>query len=289
MSKVIGPNTLWVFVSSSREERHLTDIVFGFTSLISKGVNSSHIRVFVDHPLPDLHLNPYGINRINDLTDLQAELATEEGYDNIVLIIGGHGSPLGIGESPSQISPDHIVTAVRSIQEICLGVIVLTQCYAGIFNYLDALEAPQLVIIGATNLKPSVSAEIQLPKAMQLEDGSPGKSKWSANIFALGFIDWLANPLDLDGDRATNLVDTYKYAGFFANEQLRANKCSAYQSAQELSGELRSAEGLAAYGDPQQFDIDAIRTALDQKLNFLHVHQESWILNANLAREVLLS
>jgi hypothetical protein len=86
------------------------------------------------------------------------------------------------------------------------GVIVLTQCYAGIFNYLDALESPQLVVIGATNLNPSVSAEIKLPKAMQLEDGSTGKDKWSANIFALGFFAWLANPLDLDGDGATNLV-----------------------------------------------------------------------------------
>jgi hypothetical protein len=289
MSKVIGPNTLWVLASSSHEERHLTDIIFGFTSLISKGVNSAHIRVFVDHPLPDLHLNPYGVNRINDLADLQAELAAEEGYDNVVLIIGGHGSHLGIGESHSQISPDHIVSAVRSIQGISFGVIVLTQCYAGIFNYLDALESPQLVVIGATNLNPSVSAEIKLPKAMQLEDGSTGKDKWSANIFALGFFAWLANPLDLDGDGATNLVDAYKYAGVFANEQLRANKCSAYQGAQELSDELRSAERLAASGDPQQFDIDAIRTALDQKLNFLYVHQESWLLHANLAREVLLS
>lgn len=289
MSKVIGPNTLWVFASSSHEERHLTDIVFGFTSLISKGVNSSHIRIFVDHPLPDLHLNPYGVDRINDLADLQDQLAAEEGYDNVILIIGGHGSHLGIGEGHSQISPDHIVAAVRSIQGIGLGVVVLTQCYAGIFNYLDALEAPQLVIIGATNLNPSVSAEIKLPRAMPMEDGSTGKDQWSANIFALGFFAWLANPSDLDGDGATNLVDAYKYAGVFANEQLRANKCSAYQGAQELSRELRSAESLAASGDPQQFDIDAIRTALDQKLNFLYVHQESWLLNANLAREILFA
>ena len=289
MGHIIESNTLWVFVSSSHEERHLLDIVFGFTSLVQKGISSQRIRVFVDHPLPDLHFNPYGVNRINSLADLKVELAAEHGYENVVVIVGGHGSHLGIGEVHSLISPSHIAGAVRLMPGIILGVIILSQCYAGIFNYLDALGSPQLVIIGATNLNPSVSTPIQLPNGLQMADGSAGKDAWSANIFALGFFIWLTNPLDLDGDGATNLVDAYKYAGVFANENLRTRKCDAYQRAQVLSDELRSAEKLAASGSPQQFDIGAIRTALDQELNFLHLHQEPWLLHANLAREVLFA
>jgi hypothetical protein len=278
-------NTTWLFISSSEEERHLLDIVFGYQTLVAIGVDPSRIYIFVDHPLPDIHLNPYGISRIHALEDIRADVIQVASTENVVLIVGGHGSHQGLGSG--HLTADQILKWVRTIPNIELGLIVLTQCYAGIFNFLDALSSPKLVFIGATNLHPSVSIAIRLPDAMPLADGSRGNDAWSANIFSLGFFHWLRRPLDIDGDGATNLLDAYKFSGVFSSEELRSNKCHTYQRIQQLYEELRDRERIAESDVALQFDMGAIRTRLQQELVFLNIHQEPWLLNANLAREVV--
>lgn len=285
MQELRTANTTWLFISSSEEERHLLDIVFGYQTLISIGVDPSKIWIFVDHPLPDIHLNPYGNLRIHTLEDIRADAIQVASTENVVLIVGGHGSYQGLGSG--HLTADQMIKWVRSIPNIELGVIILTQCYAGIFNFLDALSIPKLVFICATNLHPSVSIPIRLPNAMPLADGSGGNDAWSANIFSLGFFHWLRRPLDIDGDGATNLLDAYKFSGVFSTEELRSNKCHTYQRIQQLYEELRDRERIAESDVAIQFDMDAIRTRLQQELVFLNIHQEPWLLHANLAREVV--
>jgi hypothetical protein len=287
MRRISPQNTSWVFISSSEEERHLLDIVYGYQTLISIGVDPSSIWIFVDHPLPDIHLNPYGISRINSLEDIQVGTAEVTSSTNIILIVGGHGSHAGLGSG--HLTADQIIKWVRSIPDIELGIIILTQCYAGIFNFLDALKVPQLVFIGATNLNPSVSIPIRLPKAMTLADGSEGNDAWSANIFSLGFFHWLCNPLDIDGDGTANILDAYKFSGVFSTEELRSNKCYTYQRVQLLYEELRDREKNAEADVSLQFEVDAIRRQLQQELVFLYIHQEPWLLHANLAREIVFA
>jgi hypothetical protein len=279
--KPLTPETLWLFLCSSSEPRHFDDITFGYQALAQKGVPSENIRIFIDSPTGDFYLQPHGIGNIYPLDELTTNLRDSNEHQNVIAIVGGHGDMKGVGE----IAPFELVNAIRSVPGISQAALILTQCFCGIFNYIEANRDPKLVIIGATGLHPSLSLPVSLQKPIQ-GTAQASLSNWSANIFSLMFFEWILAPVDVDGDGLHTLVDAYKYAGTRSNQYLRAAKVGLFQDAQNLSIALRESTEKARQGELIQFHVDSTQRELEEKLNLLYISQEPWLLHANLAREM---
>lgn len=286
--KVIAPhNTCWAFVASSAEPRHLSDIVFAVDVLRKRGVPQSHILIFLDYPAPEPHLRPYGLTSLFKLTELPSRLSSAQGFENLVLVVTGHGSSEGVGHArATPISPEAVLSAARATPGIRVAVLVIGQCFAGTFNLTDARKAPEMVLLGATNLNPSLSAMVSLTSPILQADGSPGLKTWQANIFLLHFFNWLRSPVDLDGDGRATVVDAYKFAGCASNDHVRQSKCGLFLKARQQAIAL---ERALAKGDVQPHLLEAMNLTLQMTLEMLYLHQEPWMLHADLGRNLLFA
>ncbi|SEU32231.1 hypothetical protein [Stigmatella erecta] len=277
-------NTCWVFLSGSSEARHLHDIVFANDVLKKRGVPSQNILVFTDHPAYQLHLAPYGITNTFSSGAIASELAQRKGFKFVVAVITGHGDPSGISVGTgASINPAEISAAVRGCPGVQAGIIILGQCFAGLFNYINAgTGEPPLCVMGATNLNPSLSSLVGLSAAVKKSDGSDGLQSWVANIFLLHFFAWLHVPRDVDGDGRSTLMDAYRHAGVHANTHLRDTKRNLHLIVEPLRTQVveLSKQPLTPV---TQLQVQAIVQQLDQALESLYLHQEPWILNAYLA------
>lgn len=284
----VGSDSLWVFIACSNEARHLDDIIYGATTLLKLGVAPASILVFVDHPTPEAHLRPYGLGAALPMTHLVTGMQAAGPAKNVVVVVGGHGDVVGLRPSGSPtVGPSALLNAVRSVPGISVGVILLTQCYAGVFNYLDTRNAPPLVMVGGTNLNPSVSAPLRLKAPIPLADQTAGLQEWSANIFAFHFFNWLSLPMDVDGDGDVNLIDAYKYAGASSNSMLREAKTGLFSQVQASTERLKLVSGAALDPIAKKLLRDAIELERRRALDMLYLHQEPWVLNAHLARDVI--
>jgi hypothetical protein len=283
----INDKSLWLFLCSSAEPRHFSDIVYGVNALTAKGVPPDNIAIFIDDPTAELYLVPYGIDNIFQLSDIASILASREGYSNVVAIVGGHGSLDGIGGPGFTLPASPLIDSIRSIPEVSFGVIILTQCFGGVFNYVSANAKPELAFLGATNLHPSLSLGISLKDPISSIIPSICLKDWSANIFSYSFFEWLSSPNDVDGDGLVSLIDAFKYSGKISNDYLRYAKIQLFQRSQDLSRDLYSAQEGVRLGNPQQFQVDAISRQLQEALDLLHISQDPWILHANLARRIV--
>lgn len=282
-------NSCWIFVSGSTEDRHLYDIVIGIDCLRKKGVADDNIFVFTDHPEKHVHLPLYSVTKnVYTTADLKTILPQIKGFEMAVTVVGGHGSPSGITVQGANITPQELIDSIRSIPGIKAGVAILAQCYAGLFNFTNAgSEDPQLVVIGATNLNPSLSDGVTLKQAIPKTDGENLQS-WVANIFLLYFVMWLKDPVDVDGDGRFTLMDGYKYAGVHANEHLRSIKSSIHFEIEALKASQMQVLSKA----PDKPDavyllkVHSLQRRINMTVDQLYLHQEPWILHSNFAREI---
>jgi hypothetical protein len=280
---ITAAGSSWLFVSSSREPRHLFDIVYAVDVLRKRGVPDSAISVFSDHPKPLTFLAPFGVTQVHALQELESTAKSLAPASTAVVVVTGHGGPFGIGDGNSHVSPCSLLRVARSVPNVRACVLVLGQCFAGVFNYLDALSAPPVVILGATNLNSSVSTAVQLKNPIApVAQGAQPLASWSANLFLLRFFEWVLAPHDVDGDNDVTLVDAYKYAGALAQNEVVKGKGGLFRAAQRLSLELIAMEHAGA--DPLQ--RAARSQLLEQQLELLYNHQEAWLLNAHFARIV---
>jgi hypothetical protein len=279
---VTASNTLWIFVACSHEPRHLHDIVFAVDCLRSRGVGDADVLAFVDHPTPEQYLAPYGIKSIFSLGELTPALVAARAREHVFVTVGGHGHVTGVGSGSAALTPTALLKAIRSGAGTSHVTLLVTQCYGGIFNLLDATIKPELVTIGATNLNPSLSMTAVLKRPLEQADRTEGISSWSANVFALQFFRWLRQPTDVDGDGEMTLVDAYKHAGASTNELLRSAKAALFLDVN------RRGEQLARAQKDQQSPVvlAAIERQLKDALDNLHLHQEPWLLHAALARKI---
>src|SRR5699024_2527800 len=118
----------------------------------------------------------------------------------------------------------HSIKSNNNAQNI---VIYLGQCYAGIFNYLDVKGTPNTILIGATNLYPSISYQ------------SPDIS-WQANLFLLNLFKWIKSPKDIDGDGKITVMDSFKYAGAETNRYCQQYKGECLCKTIEILEEMRN-------------------------------------------------
>lgn len=289
----------WVFFADSNEPRHLFDIVLGVHVLRARGIPDAHIHVCTSHIAAANHLNPYGITNIHALDQCEAVLGSLN-CASVVLIVGGHGIVEGIGQGGRIASPAEVLRRVRAASGIQVGIIVLSQCFAGAFNLLDATSSPPLVLIGATNLNNSISSPITLGKPLPQADGSPGVQSWMANLFSWTFFVWLERQPDVDGDGHRTIMDAYKFAGAMSNQQLLTVKSSLYVEASRIGSELKTLQEKQAAQQPpttqqeaaQRLMLEVTTKATAQRLQevlkMLYMHQEPWILNARLARRIIV-
>ncbi len=289
-------NTFWVFISDSTEARHTYDVVHAVSVLHSKGVDNKSIRYFTDDHQAVKYTSPFGCPDPLPISSLSTELQSASGYENLFIVITGHGGVDGIGH-PVKISPDHLISVARSTPDVELVVIALTQCFAGVFNFADARKKPPIVMFGAANLGSSLSTPINF--SLTSPSGAV-VSGWGANSFMFYLFRWLSAPKDIDGDGRISLLDAYKFSGSSASGEIILAKPVMFVESQQLATAVQEIEGrilkenqdaAAASRPPVHNPSDilnhqAVVTKLKERVAILHTSQEPWLLHADLARNV---
>lgn len=299
---LIQSKTRWVlFLSASHpdpENRHIYDLAFGLMCLERAQIPHSQIYIYVD-----------GLNR-KDIQNLFS-VATQHNYniktsadfftdmasntdENLMMFVTGHGSEHGI-DAVIPITPYTLLNALKSAPFLEKAIVYLGQCYAGLFNYVNAgrgrgsdLDGPDVIFIGATNLHESLSCST-------LETFPVGQISWVANLFLLHVFKWISNPVDIDGDGHNTIMDSYKYAGVLSNRSHKSAKTGTFSSMIDLHEQCKIAqqEAINPTGDPQQDMKNKLKFLSYQQnyqglLGINYIHQECWILNSYPAQSIII-
>lgn len=300
-TSITRDGALWVFVACSQEPRHLYDIVFAVSVLRRRGVPDERILVFVDHARPEPYFEPYRIRNVFAFGALSQRLASAPPSRSAIVVIGGHGAELGLvpKNATAPFKASALFTAIARIPQVTVGVVLLTQCFAGIFHYTKADDHPALVVMGGANLNLSLSMNIQLAAPLPQATGAPGLSTWAANVFAYDFFSWIDEQHDVDGDGALTVMDAFKYAGAKSNVRVRESKVPGFLAVQDQAQVFRQA--LEAYKQSKvanaaapellvkRMVVEAAYTKLQERIEFLYTAQEPWILNARLACQIMFA
>ena len=269
--RLLSDDTLWIFLLASSKEaevRHVYDIAFGVTCLYQKSISPDNIKLIIDGDIFTIneHLKIFpGFPKVSFDIFPSKELKRiiqNSSNKNIVVFVTGHGNfEKGI-DAPNPIKPYSLLDSVKCNKNTQNIVIYLGQCYAGIFNYIDVKGTPTIVIIGATNLYPSIS--YQFPNIT-----------WQANLFLLNLFKWIKSPNDIDGDGKITVMDSFKYAGAETNRYCQSYKSTCLSRTIEILEELR---GLNKIKDELKWQ--ALQEELCSMQNIHYNNQEPWILNA---------
>lgn len=282
---ISNSNTCWVFISDSTEVRHIIDVAFAVYVLKQRGVLETSIKFFTDDPQGAVYAAALGIPKPLPISSFQASMQNTAGFDCLFVVVAGHGGVEGIGH-PVKISSADLVLHSRSTPGVGLVVIALTQCFAGVFNYINARAEPPVVMFGAANLGSSISTLIDL--GVPIDNGM---QRWMANVFMLYFFKWILSPRDIDGDGRVCLLDAYKYSGASAGAEIIRIKPGIFIESLALSEKLKKQEedilsGVVPNTFTEQLKVTATREELDGKVSILYTSQEPWLLYADLARNI---
>lgn len=288
--KITSSNCTWVFIAGSADPRHIDDVVWGIHVLESRGVPQSKMIVYSDHPTLGVFLKEFPNVLLRSLGEIFQSYPNDVKTNHVVVVGTGHGTSLGIPVQGSEtIAPAPLVNLLKSAASLETVTLVLTQCYAGIFNYLNIRGQPWLTVIGSTNLHLSISSRVEFIYPKKTNDGVRRVSlSWDANIFMLRFFQWFDKPIDIDGDGKLSLLDCYRFAGSVSNDQMRAGR-------DQLRKILEMTKKALADLDASK-DLDGSRRrALEKDLadiNASPLHsniQEAWILHPDLARCLIVN
>jgi hypothetical protein len=292
---LLDGETLWVFISGSDEDRFLDDILFGISCLQHRNIALDNIIIFVDQPSGMGFVSAHDFPaEINIYPTGELSLVLKDGKkEKITIIVTGHGNQNGIC-ADSDIKPYELVSLVKKIKNLKYGLIVLGQCFAGTFNFLEVRTqntrskktiAPEISIIGATDLHVSISSRVDISAISNLADFQCNQA-WLANLFLFFFMYYVAFPDDTDGDGVTTVIDTYKAAGIGANQLLINTKQHTFLAMHDI---------LFQHGGSQLGDGSIIQRLTQQAHNdyleksaIVLSAQTPWILHANFARRLTL-
>jgi hypothetical protein len=292
---LLDDRTTWTFLSGSDEDRFLDDISFGISCLIHRSISLQNILIFVDQPSGSGFVAAHGfpIDIAIHPTSEFANILQSKLPEKLVVVVTGHGTETGI-HAENNIRPYDLINTIKSLQSLNCGLLVLGQCFAGTFNFMDARgkggkqknkKVPDICIVGATDLHVSISSTIDISSVSCLSNFNCTKF-WLANLFLFYFMFYVAFPEDTDGDGLVTVVDTYKIAGIGANRQLITAKSSAFlemynilaESNINSSSNIPLAQQLEQKARDDYFSTSAI----------VLTSQNPWILHANLARQLIL-
>ena len=288
--KINLPETTWVFISAGQgQPRHLLDIAWAVASLRSRGVQDKNIFVFQDDPNFRSHLDDFSMsNLVHDLKDFAKNPIVTQS-EVCFFVFAGHGSPMGIESDNTLLTPTDIFKWARTVKNSKRCILIMGQCFGGIFEALDASsEKPEIGVIAATELNLSLSNSFCLMRRNIKFANSKNEviKHWAANVFLFHFFQWIRQPEDIDGDGKYTLLDAYKHAGALTNDDL--SNARLLQSL-DLDGELEAAKQKLRDHNSEKTKLDAL--ALDaayvniERLSTgLHIYSDPWILHAHLIR-----
>lgn len=257
-------NTTWLLIAHACEPRHWDDLAYVQMKLREAGHPPGKIHFFADPPFP-----------ASDTSNLLgAPIPGVPVSDVCVVIVSGHGSARGLGPiTPTQL------TQVARAHGTSLGVLVLGQCYAGIFNPIDCKTEPPLVCMGATNLDVSLSIPCKVEVNGQVVS-------WTANMFVARISEWFAKPVDTDGDGKLTLADAYKYAGATSAESLAHTKGRDFYLATKLAADLKERLECPVDLPHENLEREMLERDLSSTLGAINSSQTPWLINAHLATAV---
>lgn len=286
-------DTVWVFVAAGNSEaRHIWDILWGITVLKRKGIKEDQIYVFSDFTHMNTNLNTFGIvKNLFHAKYLKSELQKISGFNHLVMVVSGHGNHHGLPVSGSKLTPTDLIASIRSCQNLKSGTLILGQCYAGVFNFLPASKEPEIVIMGATNLHSSLSSTIRLNYPIHCPNSKYVLNSWLANIFLFYIFEWILNPIDIDGDGKLTAADLYKYAGVNANQHLLSLKSELALTYDIwcIEAKKKIEEHHSQVKVLTEIELKSITDQLNNNLANLYLHQEPWMLHANLSRAISIN
>jgi hypothetical protein len=292
---LLGNDTVWAFVSGSDEDRFLDDISFGIQCLLHRNFSLSNILLFIDQPRGPMFVSAYGFpSELTPYTTSQlTQVLSSKCPKKLVILVTGHGNYTGISALPD-IQPYSLLSLVKSLSGLENALLVLGQCFAGTFNFLEArsldpktgkIVPPEVCIIGATDLNVSVSLQITIPDHPVLSQFNCNK-QWSANLFLFFFMLHVAIPSDVDGDGKHTIIDIYKAAGILTNQQLLNVKQSAFMN---IFQEILTSTVTQLIQTPIAQELSQkARSDLIAAFDTILINQNPWILHANLARQLEL-
>lgn len=292
--KLLETDTVWAFLSGSDEDRFLSDISFGVACLQHRQLPEGNILLFVDQPSGANFLPAYGFPDAVEIHPTQKlpTVLTAKAPRKLVLVVTGHGKVNGISASPD-IQPYKLLEIIKSIQGLETSLVVLGQCFAGTFNFLEAkridasgsILPPEVCLIGAADLTSSLSIAVDL-SSVEVVNQFACQLQWNANFFIMHFMSQVANPVDYDGDTRFSVLDAYKAAGIATNQQLLELRRSVLKRFfEELlrATIVKLTQNTLAQRLAEKAREDWL-AASDANLT----HQTPWILHANLARRLEL-
>ncbi|MGG6238731.1 hypothetical protein ACQ4N7_08830 [Nodosilinea sp. AN01ver1] len=293
--KLLDSDTTWIFLSGSDEDRFLSDMLFGVKCLLHRKVPEVNILLFIDQPSGSNFVSAYGFPSGVEIfltKELKQQLSARN-IKKIVIVVTGHGGLRGISASPD-IQPYPLLATIKSLSNIEVALVVLGQCYAGTFNFLEArsqdstgqILPPEVCFLGATDLTYSVSITVDIssqPIAAQIN--SP--LQWNANLFLLFFMLQVADPIDYDGDNRFSVLDAYKASGIGTNAELLQVKRNALLSFQQSVVDSTVSRIIQQTSVTQQL-LQKAQQDLITASNAILTNQSPWILHANLARKLEL-
>lgn len=300
-------------MSCDEEERFINDIRFGLKVLEYKGVEPKNIKVFIDGQINTLKAsfgNELDINEIKQVSSMEEELKNSN-YENVILFTTGHGDEFGLTteNKSNSISPYKLISIVRSIQNLKRGLLIISQCFAGIFNYIEAKpnknsDLAELCIIGSTGFEKSLSlstdafisqTEREILSKLSLEN-------WVANIFLFYFFVWLYSPEDIDGNNKLTAMDSYKFASLKTNQTLNKLKIEySYSMAEWVEKYKHFKQSLEEiypnivqfpdslnqnFRDYLEMQNFLCKKNIDEQISILYTHQEPFILHSTFAQKL---
>ena len=270
--------TGWYFFSGSLQDSHLNDIKIGIHAAIHSQFDPKNIHVFL--PLKeaaDLNQLQTIFSNINlhDVDNFESIIENHV-IERLFVVVTGHGSPNGISISldPAKyISPTNFVSVLSKITNLNQCIIVLGQCFSGIFNYIDLPTTPSFAILGATNLDSS------------LNDEASEDLKLYVNVYLFYFFYWFFDPVDIDGDGKFSVLYAYKYAGCMTVKKLHAFRYKMYTDIDCIKDAI---DKIKRSKTKDSFSEEALRSKIRKNLEYIHSIQTPWISNHILAQQVII-
>lgn len=289
-------NSVWFLIAESSEPRHIFDLIYAYKILYQIGIDKKKIYLFsdtfFDSNISFSNIFDHTISNIRELENISSSLKLNF-QENLFVAVSGHGIEQGFSSFKS-LSFINILKQSKAKYCCC----IFTQCYAGIFHYIDTqknkeeINCTKFVVLGSTNLNMSISV-----LSDNLDLFTPINSEpWSANIFFINVFNWLYitknnfSHADIDGDNFASLLDCYRYAGVISNKNFEENKSKNILDLLSIYNQIpASINNILASSlsiEEKNFKINILYYNLNSLTNFISLHQEPWILNANLARDL---
>jgi hypothetical protein len=271
--------SLWIFVCG-QDERFMLDIV-NFANQIKISQNNADGNFMFFAPNAEGLINLLSSRKIQinnnvfKCEEFEEKIKLLKNISFLGCVVSSHGNSCGI-ESLSELKPAKLLKLLYNIQGLTDGLLLLGQCYSGIFNMP---AQPNICVIGASNFCPSLSLS------------EPGC--WIANTFLHSFAEWIRNPQDMDGDGHNTILDAYKYAACKTNDKLSNFKSKTFVNIQHAFKQLYALQSeLIKPANSDNIELQAkygiVSNNIKTWITNYHIMQESWISDMNTALRLIL-